>query len=133
LNPKFLEAIEMKQSLTGKEVTDVDNSSIRGFLRREMLMERVPATMPTAMNEPQGSEPEIPIDQEQMAEDALALAPTTAPAQPMDEDAVALAPTTAPTTAPSSQPTVVAAPTTQPTDVSEIPTDEVMPQPSSGD
>jgi len=133
LNPKFLEAIEMKQSLTGKEVTDVDNSSIRGFLRREMLMERVPpATMPTAMNERQLSEPFSPIDPEQMANDELALAPTTAPTT---EPSIADVPSTEPSisAAPSTQPAVAAAPTTQPTKVSELLIEEVLPPASPED
>src|SRR5439155_26527915 len=133
LNPKFLEAIEMKQSLTGKEVTDVDNSSIRGFLRREMLMERVPpATMPTAMNERQISEPFSPIDPEQMANDELALAPTTAPTT---EPSIADVPSTEPSISavPSTQPAIAAAPTTQPTKVSELPTEEILPPASPED
>ncbi|HEX2971479.1 MAG TPA: secretin and TonB N-terminal domain-containing protein [Tepidisphaeraceae bacterium] len=71
LNPKFLEAIKMKESLTGRELTTVDNSSIRGFVRRQIIAERsaeqnnapkaeanivaepvsaVPATQPVAVN-----------------------------------------------------------------------------------
>ncbi len=40
LNPKFMEAIKMKENLSGKEVTGVDNSSIRGFVKRQVLAER---------------------------------------------------------------------------------------------
>ncbi|MGD0461781.1 MAG: hypothetical protein ABSB74_04760, partial [Tepidisphaeraceae bacterium] len=39
LNPKFLEAIEMKESITGKQVADVDNSAIRLFVRRQIMAE----------------------------------------------------------------------------------------------
>ena len=50
LNPKFLEAIQMKEQLSGKQVTTVDNSSIRGFVKRQIMAERggVPATVPAA-------------------------------------------------------------------------------------
>jgi type IV pilus secretin PilQ/predicted competence protein len=40
LNPQFLEAIKMKESLTGRELTSVDNSSIRGFVKHQILAER---------------------------------------------------------------------------------------------
>jgi type IV pilus assembly protein PilQ len=39
LNPQFLEAINLKEKLTEKRVTDVDNSSIRSFLTREIMAE----------------------------------------------------------------------------------------------
>jgi type IV pilus assembly protein PilQ len=39
LNPKFLEAIEMKERITGKQVTDVDNSAIRSFVRKQIMAE----------------------------------------------------------------------------------------------
>jgi type IV pilus assembly protein PilQ len=47
LNPKFLEAIEMKEKITGKEVTDVDNSAIRGFVRQEILKDSETGTATT--------------------------------------------------------------------------------------
>jgi type II secretory pathway component GspD/PulD (secretin) len=37
LNPSFAEAIELKQQVTGRQVTDVDNSSVRDFVRRALL------------------------------------------------------------------------------------------------
>jgi type IV pilus assembly protein PilQ len=48
LNPKFLEAIHLKQSLTGHEVTAVDNSSIRDFVQRQILLDQARATKPLA-------------------------------------------------------------------------------------
>jgi hypothetical protein len=50
LNPKFLEAIQLKEQLSGKQVTTVDNSSIRHFVKRQIIAERggVPATVPAA-------------------------------------------------------------------------------------
>ncbi len=47
LNPKFLEAIEMKEKITGKQVTDVDNSAIRSFVREQVLADMPPATRPS--------------------------------------------------------------------------------------
>jgi type IV pilus assembly protein PilQ len=40
LNPTFLEAIKMKESLSGKEVTSVDNSNMRTFVKRQVMAER---------------------------------------------------------------------------------------------
>jgi len=39
LNPKFLEAIDLKQKITGREVTSVDNSGARDFVSRMILEE----------------------------------------------------------------------------------------------
>ncbi len=36
-NPTFLEAIKLKQELTGKELSNTDNSSIHGFVQRRIL------------------------------------------------------------------------------------------------
>jgi len=48
LNPKFIEAIDLKEKITGRQVTDVDNSAIRGFVRQQILSESTrPATMPS--------------------------------------------------------------------------------------
>lgn len=40
LNPKFLEAIRLKEELTGRTLEVSDNSSMRTFLRRQVAMER---------------------------------------------------------------------------------------------
>jgi hypothetical protein len=58
LNPKFLEAIQMKQDLTGQVLSTSDNSSIRSFLTREMLAETLSPTPPVDLNPPR----EVPID-----------------------------------------------------------------------
>ncbi len=53
LNPTFLEAIKMKEQLTGVELTTSDNSSIRGFLRRQLLADPAhPTTAPVVQQEP---------------------------------------------------------------------------------
>jgi type IV pilus assembly protein PilQ len=46
LNPKFEEAIELKEEITGHEVTQADNSSMRSFVRRAMMTDVVPSTQP---------------------------------------------------------------------------------------
>lgn len=40
LNPKFIEAIRLKEEISGKVVTSADNSNIRGFLSRQVIAER---------------------------------------------------------------------------------------------
>jgi type IV pilus assembly protein PilQ len=73
LNPKFLEAIKMKEELTGRLVTDVDNSTIRSFVRRQILMDNPPpATMPSAANAAAPASPPIVLR-------PLASAPATQP------------------------------------------------------
>ncbi len=47
LNPQFTEAINMKAQVTGKQVTSVDNASVRYFLKRRIMAERA-ATAPAA-------------------------------------------------------------------------------------
>jgi type IV pilus assembly protein PilQ len=42
LNPTFLEAIEMKEKVSGHQVTDADNSSIRSFVSRAILEDQPP-------------------------------------------------------------------------------------------
>ena len=37
LNPSFIEAIELKQRVTGRAITEADGSTIRGFVRRAAL------------------------------------------------------------------------------------------------
>ncbi len=44
LNPTFIEAIELKQRISGKEVTSVDNSSIRSFVRDLVMNDREPGS-----------------------------------------------------------------------------------------
>jgi type IV pilus assembly protein PilQ len=45
LNPKFVEAIDLKQKISGKEVTTADNSSIRNFVRQQIMTDRAPAAI----------------------------------------------------------------------------------------
>ena len=88
LNPHFIEAIDLKEKITGKQVTDVDNSTIRGFVRR-MIMEDNPPP-PTA--------------------GGAALPPSILAPPPPKLAQAATQPTTAPTAAVTAAP----APSTQP-------------------
>jgi hypothetical protein len=46
LNPKFSEALELKQKVSGKEMAAVDNSTVRGLVRRLILNDRVGSAAP---------------------------------------------------------------------------------------
>lgn len=48
LNPGFREAINLKERITGKSVTSVDNSSIRSFVQRQILAERAAKSVTAA-------------------------------------------------------------------------------------
>jgi hypothetical protein len=132
LNPKMLEAIEMKQELTGKEVTGTDGSSVRYYVRKAILEDVAnpsatrPSTRPADVTLSSGT-PARPATQPAVAE-----APTTQPLTTAD----AGSPTTQPTVADAEilhgyleevESEVAAAPATQPapTAVVELPTEEV--------
>ncbi len=59
LNPHFLEAIDLKEKITGKVVTDVDNSAIRDFVRDQIIedTEVPPATQPATKPDDQADAP----------------------------------------------------------------------------
>lgn len=46
LNPMFIEAMKMKEELTGKQLSAVDNSTVRSFVRRNIMAEKA-ASAPT--------------------------------------------------------------------------------------
>ncbi|MEO6434771.1 MAG: secretin and TonB N-terminal domain-containing protein [Tepidisphaeraceae bacterium] len=80
LNPKFIEAIELKQQLTGREVTTVDGSTIRNFVRRSIISDvaiAAPATQPSV-----DATPESPSTQPSVA---AADPATTQPAEALTE------------------------------------------------
>ena len=85
LNPQFLEAIQMKEELTGRVVTTSDNSSIRRFVQERIMAEQAnpPATRPaphavpiSATTQPMSTGPMSPSTQPMVA----AQGPTTKPA-----------------------------------------------------
>jgi hypothetical protein len=93
LNPKFLEAIEMKEKITGKVVTDVDNSAIRSFVRRQIMAEMpapstaaAPATRPSVADT-KTKPMQTPATKPSFARDSGVLAkPVTAvPIEPDDD------------------------------------------------
>jgi type IV pilus secretin PilQ/predicted competence protein len=47
LNPKFIEAIDLKEKITGRQVTDVDNSAIRYFVRQQIMAQNAGPTTQT--------------------------------------------------------------------------------------
>jgi hypothetical protein len=55
LNPQFTEAIDLKQQITGKLVTDVDNSAIRRFVREQIMLD-----VQNATTQPPSSQPSSP-------------------------------------------------------------------------
>jgi type IV pilus assembly protein PilQ len=92
LNPKFTEALKLREELTGKQIVASDNSSIRRFVRDAILVDvaspEAPATQP--VSEPVGpTQPALAPASIQPTETASA--PTTQPTQ------TAMMPTTQPT------------------------------------
>ncbi len=41
LNPRFLEALKMKEQVSGKELSTVDNSTVRHFVRKQIMAEKM--------------------------------------------------------------------------------------------
>jgi type IV pilus assembly protein PilQ len=114
LNPKFAEAIKLREQLTGYELSTGDGSTIRGFLRRAILNDVVPSTQPTT----------APV----LRAEAPAPAPTSQP--------FAFGEATTETPAPATQPAgeeTAAAPATQPTEevTVEAPMEEIAVPPVS--
>jgi type IV pilus assembly protein PilQ len=101
LNPKFIEAIELKQQLTGHEVTAADSSTIRSFVRRAILSDVAPATQPaTTQPTVDGEHLDQTASTQPALEDLAALEPTTQPAEEsFSEEMTAETPTTQPTEA----------------------------------
>jgi type IV pilus assembly protein PilQ len=121
LNPKFTEAIDMKEELTGKVLTQADNSSIRTFLRKEMLMERpsgaapVPASVPIDVPRSTAPSTRTNAPSTQPIIDAAATksqSPATQPSQTVASEVAMtgdVESTTTATTEPSTQPSTLTA------------------------
>lgn len=114
LNPKFIEAIEMKERITGKEVSSADNSTVRSFVKRMMLND-----LPPALPEPQGSA-DANDGQGVPSTQPMADAPSTQPfaEAPSTRPAVSALPATQPVAA--AEDTAAAPPATQPYVATEI-------------
>jgi type IV pilus assembly protein PilQ len=111
LNPKFLEAIKLKESITGQSITQSDNSSMRGFLRKQILAERE-SPMPL-QNQPRRTPIEKTAPATQPAMESVSLEPemlsepATQPAAKVEVDAVVVEEVAIETDAiPTTQPTV---------------------------
>jgi len=62
LNPTFLEALKLKEQVTGKELSASDNSNIRGFITREMLEEqRLRGNLPPVPADPSAAASNAPL------------------------------------------------------------------------
>jgi type IV pilus assembly protein PilQ len=95
LNPKFSEAITLKAKTSGREMSDVDNSSIRHFVSNQILRERThPSTNPAATppsillpsDEPAATAPPAPRAEAPATQPVATVTPTTAPTtQPVAE------------------------------------------------
>ena len=111
LNPKFVEAIQLREQLTGVELHTADGSSIRSFVRRAVLNDVVPATQPTT----------APV----LRAEAAMEEPTTQPSEATAE---------APATQPSGE-VVAETPATQPTEevTVEAPVDEAVTVPTESE
>jgi hypothetical protein len=111
LNPHFTEAIEMRTQLSGHEATAVDNSTIRYFLKKQVLADRANGTtMPSVPFV-------VPIEPTSRDDKSA----TTKPALQAQADA---APTTQPVAeVPTTQPVAVV-PTTQPSQEVKSPADD---------
>src|SRR5688500_560712 len=79
LNPKFVEAIEMKQQITGYEVTTADSSAIRNFVRRAMLEDDAPLVTPATQPATRPSVTAAAAPSTQRAGSMISIAPTTRP------------------------------------------------------
>ncbi|MEA2708332.1 MAG: type pilus assembly protein PilQ [Phycisphaerales bacterium] len=114
LNPKFVEAIQLREQLTGQELTAADGTSVRSFVRRAILNDVAPATQPTTapVLRAEADKSTTPATQPgeatadattQPSGEATAETPTTQPAEeisveaPMEEVISVPAPTEEPT------------------------------------
>jgi type IV pilus assembly protein PilQ len=88
LNPKYLEAINLKEAITGKVITTSDNSSIRNFVTAQILAEKLnpPATQPIPHSVP------ITVTTQPVS---------VAPGAPTSQPVVAMMPAAKPTTRPT--------------------------------
>ena len=93
LNPSFIEAIELKEKLTGQVVVEADMSTIRSFVRRGILHDVRQGGGELPENRPD-REPVVPEPQ-----DALPVSADQATTRPSGP---ATRPTTGPTTRPGS-------------------------------
>ena len=109
LNPKFLEAIELKQQITGKQVTSVDNNIARDFVKKSVMAdlakERVDATTatePVARAQPVPAAPVSPVQVTSASGERISEPKPLLELKPIDNDTITV--TTATTTATTTRP-----------------------------
>jgi type IV pilus assembly protein PilQ len=121
LNPKFIEAIQLKEQISGRQVTAADSSTIRSFVRRSILSDVAPisTTVPTTAPAMRAEAPSTqPYDGTADATTQPADETADATTQPSEStDATVETPATQPVqeTVGTSLEEVSVAPTTQPT------------------
>jgi type IV pilus assembly protein PilQ len=111
LNPTFSEAINLKESITGQVVTDSDNSTIRSFVRRQIMEEEANPT----------TEPAVPWEVPITSDDD-SVVPPTRNVQLMPEASAK------PTTRPAAP--VASKSPAKPSAVTALPTGDAAPTPS---
>jgi type IV pilus assembly protein PilQ len=122
LNPMFSEAMELRSQITGKELTATDDSTIRSFVKRQVLAERAyPATEPASASEVPIDAPTAKADDKKPAvkvESAVAAgpAPATQPAEAKLD--------TQPTTQPGSDVTATTNNPSDPFEPAPVPSDD---------
>lgn len=84
LNPKFTEAIKLKETLTGQTIVTSDNSSVRGFVRRQILMDtqnqnELPV-MPRRVTIERASPTTLPVDGSASTQPSSSSEPISEPA-----------------------------------------------------
>ncbi len=81
LNPTFLEAHNLKQKISGKQISSVDNSSIRDFVRKQVMAdEQARATTQPSADAGFASPATMPVVMKAATTQPIAVAPATQPA-----------------------------------------------------
>lgn len=130
LNPKFAEAIAMKEKLTGVELQTVDNSSVRGFLRRRVMAESTiaPSTQPAYRRLPEPKPQDDKDSNSPTSTSAISRNEGGPATRPSPQVAVA----TGPATRPSSEPQPVNGPATRPSEAVAAPHTDSTPAIAAG-
>jgi type IV pilus assembly protein PilQ len=131
LNPQYIEAINMRQELTGKEIAGSDFSSIRTFVKKSMLVDKAAPTTQAFNSDATTDETASATDHDPQQQDSqvAAATPTT---QPQSNEAVAQADATADSQQPlnSTDQSAVSSPVTE---LAAAPTTKPASQPSMAD
>ena len=87
LNPKMVEAMDLKARIQGREVVDSDGSSMHDFVRRAILRDRAAETQPAPEVTTDATEtlPTPDATAEAVTEEPATAEPTTAPVQPTEQ------------------------------------------------